>query len=626
MGWKEREFGWRLFLAWLAMLFAVGAPAVAQVSLGDNTELSLGGNLSFGYSGVLQNQGPDSNQYEFGGDATLTGFYYHPQFLSFRVNPFYNQSRLNSNFQNLFSAKGINASTSLFSGSHTPVTVSYEKSYNNQGEFGIPGISGVETRGRAQLFSVNAGEYFEGLPSLTVGYSRSDNSYEVLGSSSTGSGSGSGFTVGTGYKLAGFNLGASYSIGENTQNLPSAADITQQLEEHTHQNTTQVNVSRPLGWDSTNWSANFSRTHFTTDYTGTNTDQTYYTLASYVTTRPLKNLGVDLNMNYSTNSSAYLLGDVILPPGSGQGAPGAGTGTPVNQFSSDYLAFGARALYAITKDLTADGGVNHRTQNFLGTDISGNNANGGLGYGHRFAGGQFAAHYSLSWYSVSTSDQGAIGHAGSVTYSHDLLGWHTSGDFQYGRNVQTALVQITSSGYSYGVNTSRRFHNQWNVVLGAHLGKNTVEGLNNSDSLVRSFSASLAMNKLSFSGSYSRSSGNALQFGTGLVPAPLPGQVLLPGQLVTYAGKGYGFGGSYHPTRNFQITGSYARSRYNTANLSSNSDNLVERFDIRSEYNFRQLHFVAGYAHLTQGIGVTFNNPATVNSFYVGVSRHFDFF
>lgn len=620
----KRQSGWLLWAA-LVWSLATGPLGHAQVGLGDNTELNLGGNLGFGYSGVFQNQGADSGQYNLGGDALLSGFYYHPQFLSFRVNPFYNQSRLNSNYQSLFSAKGINASTSLFSGSHTPITVNYEKSYNNQGQFEVPGIPGVETRGRAQLFSVNGGAYFEGWPSLSVGYSRSSNSYEVLGTDTQGSGSGSGFSLGSGYTLAGFSLGASYTIGNVTQNLPSAADFKQSLEQRTRQNTFQLTAARALPWDSANWGATFNRTHFTTDYTGANSDQTYYSVASYVTTRPLRNLSTDLNMNYSTSSSAYLLGSVILP-GSGTGLPNSGTPLVVNQFSSDYLAFGGRAIYAATRTLTVDGGANRRVQNFLGTEITGDTASGGVGYGHGFLGGQFAAHYSLSWYSVSTANQGAVGQAGSVSYSHDLLGWHTAADFQYSHNVQTALVTVTATGYGYGFNTSKRFTRQWNLMLGAHFGKNTVDGLTNSDSLVRSFNAGLSMNKFSFSGNYSRSSGSALQFGNGLQPAPLPGQVLLPGLLVIYGGEGYGFGGAYHPVRRLQISGTYSRSRYRTTNLSSSSDNFIKRFDLRAQYAFRQLNFVAGYGHLTQGIGVTFNNPATVNSFYVGVSRHFDIF
>jgi hypothetical protein len=158
------------------------------------------------------------------------------------------------------------------------------------------------------------------------------------------------------------------------------------------------------------------------------------------------------------------------------------------------------------------------------------------------------------------------------------------------------------------------------------VSKSIIEGLTNSESLLRTFQASMAGNKFSFSGSYSRSTGNALQFGSGLIPTPPPGQILVPGLLVLYGGDSYSFGTSYHPTRHFQISGTYVHAQYRTTNISSSSDNLIERYDVKSEYIFRQMRLLGGYSHITQGLGATFNNPATVNSFYVGVSRTFNVF
>ena len=43
-------------------------------------------------------------------------------------------------------------------------------------------------------------------------------------------------------------------------------------------------------------------------------------------------------------------------------------------------------------------------------------------------------------------------------------------------------------------------------------------------------------------------------------------------------------------------------------------------------YQFRKLGFQAGYSRLVQGFSVTGTPPTMVGSFYVGVSRWFNFF
>ena len=43
-------------------------------------------------------------------------------------------------------------------------------------------------------------------------------------------------------------------------------------------------------------------------------------------------------------------------------------------------------------------------------------------------------------------------------------------------------------------------------------------------------------------------------------------------------------------------------------------------------YNFRKLNFITGYSRLVQGFSVSGAPPAMVGSFFVGVSRWFNFF
>jgi hypothetical protein len=66
--------------------------------------------------------------------------------------------------------------------------------------------------------------------------------------------------------------------------------------------------------------------------------------------------------------------------------------------------------------------------------------------------------------------------------------------------------------------------------------------------------------------------------------------------------------------------------QYHTDNVTTITDSLTDRFEVKSEYRWRQMSFNGGFAHIAQGIGVTFNNPDTLNVVYFGVSRHFDIF
>jgi hypothetical protein len=81
----------------------------------------MDGDLSFGYNDSFGNQAPSTGNLNFGGTANVKGCYYDPKFLSFNASPYYNQSRLNSNYNSVFDSSGITASAQFFSGSHTLV-------------------------------------------------------------------------------------------------------------------------------------------------------------------------------------------------------------------------------------------------------------------------------------------------------------------------------------------------------------------------------------------------------------------------------------------------------------------------------------------------------------------------
>jgi len=86
----------RVLVYLLALGAMLAAPAWAQIEVGQNTSLTLSGDLGFGYEGDYGNQQGSSHSTALNGDAVLQGYYYNPKFVSFFVDPIYNRSQANS--------------------------------------------------------------------------------------------------------------------------------------------------------------------------------------------------------------------------------------------------------------------------------------------------------------------------------------------------------------------------------------------------------------------------------------------------------------------------------------------------------------------------------------------------
>src|ERR1700734_1996318 len=159
----------RLRILIASALLAFGcARAQAQVTIGENVSLNLNALLQAGYTADYGNFVNSDHGVTVGGSAELGGSYYSPSFLSFSVNPYYGQSRLNSTSQSISDSSGVTASASIFSGSNYPGSISYNKSYNSSGIFGIPGFPNYTTHGNGDALNVGWGVNKPGLPNLYV--------------------------------------------------------------------------------------------------------------------------------------------------------------------------------------------------------------------------------------------------------------------------------------------------------------------------------------------------------------------------------------------------------------------------------------------------------------------------
>ena len=145
----------RVLVYLLALGAMLAAPAWAQVEVGQNTSLSLSGDLGFGYDGEYGNQTGSSHGTSLNGDAVLQGYYYNPKFVSFFVDPIYNRSQANSGQGSITDASSINVGVNIFSGSHFPGSISFGEGFDSSGIYGFGTTPGLTTTsGKSHSFGI----------------------------------------------------------------------------------------------------------------------------------------------------------------------------------------------------------------------------------------------------------------------------------------------------------------------------------------------------------------------------------------------------------------------------------------------------------------------------------------
>ena len=602
------------FLLWFALGSA--SAVAAQVTLGDDLSMNLDGSVSFGYAGTNNNLVESAHGLAVGGQAELRGSYFDPRFLNFIVSPYYNESRQNSGVSSVFDTSGLNAMAQFFGGSHYPGSISFGTDWNHEGQFGIPGTTAYKTRGNDHYFNVNWGLYLPDLPGVSVSYGTGASAYEVLGAPTKGSSDSQSFNVRSTYVWDGFNLNGGYSRFDLNQSLPEITEASSFLSGNTNQDQIQFGVSRRFGQD-IGFATNASRSHYTLDFSGAPTNQTFDSLAATLNIRPQAKLRTVVGFSYTDNLAASLF----------QPVPEEG-GTP--QYislseSSHALDLGVSATYLITTAFNAQASYDHRAQTFEGIAATTDAYSVGVDYSRTLLGGSLGAYAGVTHFAGNLSNQGATGGSGNLSYTRRFGAWAANGSFRYARNAQTAINTLTQSGYGYAVNASSRVKS-WYLTLNANGNENRIDAVANSSSFSHAYSSSLSNRTLSFNGSFNRSTGNSIQSGAGLIATPVPTPVVPQTLLVLFGGSSYAGAVGYAPVRGLTITCDYSRASYRTQNLSQVSRNSLSQFDAKSEWYYRQIHFTGGYTRLLQGFGAFSSTSFRVNSFYAGIYRSIRFF
>jgi hypothetical protein len=192
--------------------------------------------------------------------------------------------------------------------------------------------------------------------------------------------------------------------------------------------------------------------------------------------------------------------------------------------------------------------------------------------------------------------------------------------------VQTLLVTYMSSFYNYSANVRRRW-GKLSLSAGAGEGKTGLTEQKGTTSSSESFNTAVGYSRwATLNATYSKSSGNGIATGAGVVTTPIPQPIVPSIDLILFGGKSYSFGLSSNPMRKLIMSASFAKSDSDTNLGGIASSNNTEQINTLVQYQFRKMYVTGGYSRLVQGFSASGLPPENVSSFYFGVSRWFNFF
>ena len=611
----------RVFTILAVFTLAYGGRAWAQVNAGE-ASVSLNGTVSAGYSDDYSNVASSDHNIFGAGQADLSGSYYNPNFLSFDVQPFYNQSRLNSTYQSMTAASGVTASAKIFGGSPFPGSISYSTVFNSTGTYNVPGLANFTTHGNNDVLALTWGVHVKGLPSLNLSFSDTDNDYSVYGAETRGALHSDVFSVTSAYSIAGFKLNGGYQYMGIHSLTPEF--LSGELPEHGQSGTNSfflgvghdlpLNGSLSAGASHLKIDTNYGDTTFNDKY-----DTSIDTLTGALNFAPVTHLNVGANAYYTDNLLGSLYNTLVT----------AGSTAPLSEASqsSHDLSLTGNANYNMPEQhLYLRAYAERQEQTYLGNSYAADSYNGTATYFNTLLGGQVNSSLGVTRTSVSSTHQGLIGLNAVLNYTHPLRRWNLSGGFSYSQDTQTVLINYTTSGYTYNGSVGRRLRRRSYWAVYASGMRSLLTNVPGSANSSQSYSTSLSLPRFSVSAAYSTSGGNALLTSTGLVATPVPLPVVPSTSVVLYNGKAYSAALGASPIRGLTLTATYARALSGTTSSSLASSNNYDSVYFLMIYQVRKLSFQAGYNRMVQGFSITGAPPTLTGAYYLGVSRWFNFF
>ena len=617
MRWRRVQNAYRL----LAGLILLVVPCAAQMDVGDNLHMNLSGSLGFTYAGT-ENQNQSGHSMGFSGNGNLTGNYYSPNFLNFDIDPFYNRAQGNSVYGDLTNTTGVTSNANLFSGSHFPGTLSYNRLFNGTSQFGIPGSDiGLAQHTNTQGYGIGWSALVPDWPTLTANYSANSNSNSILGLPGNNDETDHTLNLLSSYKWDGFRMTGQFIHRNVDANFSSFLDSAVPVKTNSSSNSYGATVQHALpmaGTFGVTWN------HLDYDYAykdayATSNSGASTTVNGNASFHPTSKLGVAFNASYNDS----LLGS--LPE------PVMNNGTVVNlaslgSFHSTLV--GTDVYYQLLKNLGVHGDVTHEKQSFLGKSYSATQFFGSANFNFDRT---LLKGLSFSLGVVDTAqqtDNTGLGFVGTLNYTRRFSAWEINGNFSYAQNVQTVMLVYTTSSYSYLGSVRRRLGERTYFMAGysgAHSGITANSGTTSSAERVWT---TFMHHGYTLNTYYNKSSGLAILTANGLVPVPgsLPPPVLGLSEFTSYDSKGWGLNAGATPIRRLTISAGFSKSNGHTTDPLLTTATNNELINAVMQYRLRKIFVNAGYTRLSQTVGTPGTQPINVTTYFIGFSRWFNFF
>jgi hypothetical protein len=590
----------------------------AQVYLGDGITLGAKANVSTGYSGNYGNETPSTHSLDLSGAADFNGSYFSPNFLAFSAQTFYGQSRANSDIQSVFDSSGVNASATIFGGSKIfPGSINFSKTIDSQGTSAAPGgLPGYTTKGSGQSFGVAWGLNLPAMPKIAVNFQDSSSDYSVFGSSQNGDASSRGFGIQGNDRVFGFNLNGVYARSWTNSETPlvySGGGMSQATADSQSEGF-GISHSLPLeGTINAAYSGNSGSYQF---LGGAGGDQATGVWTASAGFHPLAKLTTSVSAEYNDNLGGSLRQAIL-------GAGGFVDSEKLGKSSATSVV--GTASYALFDSILVSGQLQRRDQQYGGMSAGATSYGVSANYARRLGSGYIGTSSMVSQYFTDGSAESTLGFSQSLSYSRQLLGWAVALSGGYSQNNQTALISYMSSSYSYGGSIGRPIKSlNWSLnASGSHSGLSAQPGTMNSS---ESYSTAISMRRW-FSGNatYHQASGQAIQTISGLATSPIPSPIVNPGQLITYASRAYSFAVSSSPVKRFAITAAFSKALSNTQSLTGPVSFQTDQLTVTTHYQFRKMYINGGYTKFRQGVSDSGRPPNESSTFFIGLSRWFNF-
>jgi hypothetical protein len=600
----------RRSLVVLAWVLTCVASVNGQVTVGEKLKLLMNGNLGAVYTGSFGDSNGSSHSLGLGINGTLEGYYFHPQFLSFQVRPYYDRAQFNAESQAITRGTGVDSSLSLFGGSHFPGSISYGRNFNNNSEFRIAGVPSVLGDSAGSNFSIGWGALFSGYPTLQASYSIADSTSTLLGTTNQGKSSSKSFNLNSTYSIGGFNLQG--TLGHYNTDLVSPDFLTagtiSSESSNTHYGVTAMrrlplSGNLGLGWSRTTSSSGMD------DFTSNS-----YTASAGVS--PWRRFSVNGLLNYTTNALVAFAQSLGVMPVS----PLESLGTNSNQ-----LYMNATGTFIVGYGINISGYMNHRIRRIQGDEsadtqyggtVNFQKANNLLGF----------LRFSIGVVDTATQEgNGALGLVTTLGMTRKVGRWETTADFNYSQDTQTLFGVVTTSNYNYGGLIRRRINSStlWSTTFRESRSGLTSQAGNKN--IADSVTTNLSWEKYSLSGSYSRAKGEALLGVNGTLTATPVGSIVSD-YFLTFNARSLAATASTQLFRVLTISGGYTKVTSDALRMAVSTFSRGDRYNARLTIRMRRLYITAGFDRAKQESSVVPGGPRTVNSYYVSLSRWFNVF